>query len=314
MNPVQNLVCCAALSLPFALSVHADPVPKPGSFAYVLQADAFAKNKATTIQRLAATDRDWIVLDVNFSGNEAWTAADLDTIRHARPGRKMICYLSIGEAEDYRPYWQDKWVSNGQLTAAAPPWLAAENPDWPGNYKVKYWAPGWQKIMLHALDTAMVSGFDGVYLDIVDGFEYFEQDGNKFIDNRINPATGQSYRRDMVDWVKTFAAHARVIKPGALVVPQNGSQLLENKDYLATITAIGIEDLFTNGNRLQGKSESNYILGFLRYVTDEYKPVLLIEYATATDLRTRVKKQARLHGFTWLLTDRNLKTLGVSGF
>jgi len=190
--------------------------------------------------------------------------------------------------------------------------LVAENPDWEDNYKVKYWANGWQRIMLPVIDSVMAAGFDGVYLDIVDAFEFFEQDGDQFIDNRINPETGKTYRRDMVDWVKTIAAHVRKEDAGALVVPQNGPQLLVHQDFLATASAIGIEDLFTDGNRLQPKSSTRYSLGFLKKIKAVGKPVLLIEYATKADRKTLVKARARQLGFTWLLTDRELKTLGVS--
>lgn len=85
------------------------------------------------------------------------------------------------------------------------------------------------------MDEALARGFDGVYLDIVYGFETFEQDGRDFIVGRVNPETKQSYRRDMVDWVKTIAARARAKHPGALVVPQNGSELLTQADYFAVI-------------------------------------------------------------------------------
>jgi hypothetical protein len=43
--------------------------PAPASLAYVLQADSLAKSKAEAIAKLAACDRDWIVLDANFSSD-----------------------------------------------------------------------------------------------------------------------------------------------------------------------------------------------------------------------------------------------------
>ena len=56
--------------------------------------------------------------------------------------------------------------------------MAAENPDWPGNYKVKYWNEEWQGLIYKNQDSylnkIMAAGFDGVYLDIIDAFEYFE--------------------------------------------------------------------------------------------------------------------------------------------
>ena len=279
----------------------------PASFAYVLQADSLARSKAEAVQKLAASGRDWIVLDANFSGDESWTAANLATIRAGRTGRKVIAYLSIGEAEDYRAYWQGTWKTN------PPAFLLGENPEWKGNYCVKYWQAAWQQIILADVDKIMAVGFDGVYLDIVDGFETFEQDGNNSIDDRLNLETKQSYRSDMVDWVKAVAARARKTNPAALVIPQNGTQLLAHADFLGAVDAVGIEDLFTNGDKLQKAADTKYILDFLSRLAAAHKPVLDVEYPKRKELQAQVREQAASHGFVWIVTDRELKTLGESG-
>ena len=220
----------------------------------------------------------------------------------------MIAYLSIGEAEDYRAYWQRTWKTN------PPAFLLAQNPEWKGNYRVKYWQAAWQQIILADVDKIMASGFDGVYLDIVDGFETFEsEDGHNFMDNRLNTETKQSYRRDMVDWVKAVAARARKTNPAALVIPQNGTQLLTHADFLGTVDAIGVEDLFTNGDMLQKAADTKYILDFLSRLAAAHKPVLDVEYPRRKELQAQVREQAASHGFVWIVTDRELKTLGESG-
>ena len=287
----------------------------PESFAYVLQADSLAKSKAEAVNSLVACGRDWIVLDAHYSSDEPWTAADLAIIRAGRLGRKIIAYLSIGEAEDYRAYWNPKWDADhdGKPDAGAPDFLLAQNPEWKGNYRVKYWRTGWQQIILADVDKIIAAGFDGVYLDIVDGYETFEQDGKNVIDDRVNPETKQSYRRDMVDWVKSVAAHARKLNSSALVIPQNGTQLLAQADFLSTVDAIGIEDLFTNGDRLQKPSDIKYILESVAPLTAAHKPVLDVEYARRPERQTAVRNQAAQHGFVWIVTDRQLKTLGESG-
>ena len=295
------------------LAHFANAESSPASFAYILQADAFAKTKPAAVAQLKACDRDWIVLDAAFDGDTPWERADLDAIRSGKEGRKVVAYISIGEAEDYRPYWRPEWGSGGKLTAAAPAWLGIENPEWKGNFQVKYWNAEWQKIMLAAIEAAMARGFDGVYLDIVDGFETYEQDGEDFIDDRMNPETKQTYRRDMVDWVKAIAACARAKNPAALVIPQNGSQLVANADFVEAISAQGIEDLFTNGKKLQPASHTDEILGHLKKLAAAKKPVLLIEYPKKPDLQALSKKLAEENGLVWLVTDRQLKTLGTSG-
>lgn len=281
---------------------------EPSSFAYILQADAFAETKAEAVSKLSECGRDWIVLDASFDSDTAWNQADLRTMRANHPERKVLAYISIGEAEDYRSYWQEKWKGS-----AKPSWLLEENPAWKGNYRVAYWHPEWQSIILSVVDIAMEAGFDGIYLDIVDGFEGFEKDGARFIDDRLNPATKQSFRRDMVEWVKRVAERARSRNTSALVIPQNGSQLLAHADFVKMISGIGIEDLFTEGDRRQPDSHSEYVLEFLKALQETSKPVLVIEYPRREKSSTLAKDSNHRHGFTWLITDRELKTLGISG-
>ena len=109
-----------------------------------------------------------------FYEDEALSAADVAALQtKANGGRRLVlAYMSIGEAEDYRYYWQPGW------RAEAPSWLDAENPDFAGNYKVRYWDQAWQDVILNGPDAYLTritaAGFDGVYLDLIDAFEYYE--------------------------------------------------------------------------------------------------------------------------------------------
>ena len=285
-------------------------------FGYVLQAEGLDSSRAGVVRRLAECGRDWIILDVAFDGsdNGRWTASELNTIQEGKTGRKVLAYLSIGEAEDYRRYWKSEWDANrdGHPDAKAPAWLCDENPDWKGNYKVRYWDAAWQNLMLKEVDALVQVGFDGVYLDIVDGFEFFEWDADAkdWIDNRKNPDTGNTFREDMIQWVRRIAECARRIKPDFWVVPQNGVQLLESPAYRATLNAIGVEDLFTNGNRIRKPSDTEYVLGFLAKAKADHKPVWVIEYGTTSNAIQRSIAGANKNGFLLLVTDRELKTLG----
>src|SRR5574344_433303 len=155
------------------------------NFLYVLQNNYSAYSdqdqiitsctgKTEFLAALAATDYDIIVMDAYYSESEPFTAAEISSLKTKACGgtRLVISYMSIGEAEDYRWYWQNSWKTG------APSFLAQENPDWAGNYKVKYWDSDWQNIIYgndnSYLKKIIDAGFDGVYLDIVDAFEYFE--------------------------------------------------------------------------------------------------------------------------------------------
>lgn len=297
----------------------APPAFQPQSMAYVLQGDSLSKNRADAVKKLAASERDVVVIDYSHSGAKdgKWTAAEIDGIRKGKAGRKVVAYISIGEAEDYRDYWKKEWdpKKTGKPTAAAPGWLNQVNPEWKGNYKVRYWHKDWQQIILRYVDQIIAQGFNGIYLDIVDGFEFYEHDpkNKTWIDNRKNPETGNTYRQDMIKWVQTIADHARKTKPSFLIIPQNGSQLLADAGFLKTIDAIGIEDLFTDGKKKQPADHTQPVLASLKLIKQAGKPVLLIEYPTNAKLKQLAQDGAKQNGLVLLITDRQLKTLGVAG-
>jgi cysteinyl-tRNA synthetase len=292
------------------------PAFAPKSMAYVLQADKLATSREAAVQKLASSDRDLIVIDTAFSSEGDWTPAEIATIRAGKSGRRVVAYVSIGEAEDYRPYWQKSWDADndGKPDATAPKFLNAENPDWKGNYRVRYWQPAWQQIMLPAVDKVVAQGFDGIYLDIVDAFEFYEYDAatKDWLDDRPNPETGKTYRQDMIAWVATIAQRARAKHPGFLVIPQNASQLLAHADYREIISAIGVEDLFIAGKKLRTEKQSRFVVSFLEQLKPSGKPVLVIDYPTSESIHAAAFEAAAKQGFTLLLTDRQLTTLGES--
>lgn len=292
-------------------------VVAPQSFAYVLQADAAWKSRPRAVAALAECGRDWIVVDAAYTSEHdgRWRPEDLSTMRAGKPGRKVIAYLSIGEAEDYRAYWKKEWDADrdGRPDAGAPKFLLAENPDWEGNYRVRYWHDEWQTLMLDEIDRIAKQGFDGLYLDIVDAFETFEFDGRDWQDNRPNPETGRSYRQDMIAWVSRIGERLRLGNPQRILVAQNASQLVVDQAYRTVIDGVGLEDLFTNGNRRQKPAEIRSRLDDVALLINDRKPVLVIEYPKNVELQDEAIQKACEAKMVWLVTDRNLKTLGRSG-
>jgi hypothetical protein len=54
------------------------------------------------------------------------------------------------------------------------------------------------------------------------------------------------------------------------------------------------------------------ILGLLKLLASAKKPLLLIEYPKTPERQALSKKLAKENGLVWLVTDRQLKTLGES--
>ncbi|WP_049784619.1 endo alpha-1,4 polygalactosaminidase [Sediminispirochaeta smaragdinae] len=133
-------------------------------------------NTATFLSALQATNYDVLLIDLFFDGTEEseLSASEVAALRAKANGgsRIVLAYMSIGEAEHYRYYRKGSWNDN------KPVWLAGENSDLPGNYKVRYWSDDWKEIIYENdqsyLKKIIDAGFDGVYLDIIDAYEYFE--------------------------------------------------------------------------------------------------------------------------------------------
>jgi cysteinyl-tRNA synthetase len=144
------------------------------NFLYLLNPGAY-NTKSTFLDAIRGTGYDLVIMDLFYDGIEALLPAEVTSLKVKSGGgaRLIIAYMSIGEAEDYRYYWQEDWQPEN------PAWLAEENPDWAGNYKVRYWDKNWQDIIYGNNDSYLKkildAGFDGVYLDIIDAFEYFEE-------------------------------------------------------------------------------------------------------------------------------------------
>ncbi len=150
------------------------------NFLYLIAPDDNYSTKAEFLTALAATNYDAFIIDLFFM-EQTLSSADITSLKTKSNGgsRLVIAYMSIGEAEDYRYYWQTAWEKK------PPSWMAGENPNWPGNYKVRYWDSGWQAV-IYGNDSSYLkkiidAGFDGVYLDIIDAFEYFQNAGKWWV-------------------------------------------------------------------------------------------------------------------------------------
>jgi cysteinyl-tRNA synthetase len=254
---------------------------------------------------IAASGFDLAIVDYSADGTQAG-AFDRAAVRRMQRkpdgGRRLVlAYLSIGEAETYRYYWRRSWAEN------PPPWLGEENPDWPGNYKVRFWHDGWQRILLGDerayLDRILAAGFDGVYLDVVDAYWFFQVQGRK------------TAADEMIDLVMRIAAYARGARPGFLIVPQNAEDLLAQPRYRGVIDAIAKEDLWYG---LAGPDTRNdpdtvaWTTKHLAMARDDGKAVLVVEYPETRKTVADVYARARRQGYTPYASVRALDRMVIN--
>jgi cysteinyl-tRNA synthetase len=207
-----------------------------------------------------------------------YTAAELETMRGAND-KLVVSYISVGEAEDYRSYWKAAWDKN------PPSFLSASNPEWPDNFKVKYWNAEWQKIIFAYVDKIVKAGFNGLYLDIIDAFQYWEE---------VAPNTGINYRKEMAAFVAAIRDRAEATLAAIsdedrtfVLIGQNGEELAASATYLAAVDGIAKEDLrfyYPNGRESSFKPVPNgWFEGSKEYIDKALAKgveVFAVEYMT----------------------------------
>lgn len=139
------------------------------NFLYLLNPEKF-KNLGEYFKALEKTDFDLLIIEPHLNG-KILDKSQIKKLKTRKNGTKrlVIGYLSLGEGEDYRKYWEKNWEKE------KPHWIMEKNPDWAGSYRVKYWDPEWKKIVKEYQESLKEIGLDGYYLDTLDTYYYFEK-------------------------------------------------------------------------------------------------------------------------------------------
>lgn len=247
------------------------------------------------LQEIEESGYQLLVIDYSEDGtdDEEYTSEEIDKVKSGRSARKVISYISIGEAEDYRYYFQDSWENN------PPEWLDGENPDWEGNYKVKYWHNEWQQIIFEYLDKIIQAGFDGAYLDIIDAYEHYQSSVTNSDDL-------------MVEFVQNIADHTRSQNEQFMIIPQNGEELLKRQEYRQIVDAIAREEVYVIAtDEKRDESETKDIETTLDLMIQDDKPVFVVDYAEDEELIEYAQENAEEKGYISFVTVVDLDQLGI---
>ena len=142
------------------------------NFLYVIDSEPFG-SPAGFVAAVQATNYDILIMDP-FHDGTAFTADQIAAIHTKANGgtRLVIAYVNVGAAENWRYYWDNQWETGD------PEWIDEEYEGYPDEHWVRYWDSEWKDIVF-GNDTSYVkrvldAGFDGVYLDNILAFEFFE--------------------------------------------------------------------------------------------------------------------------------------------
>ncbi|MGB2799477.1 MAG: endo alpha-1,4 polygalactosaminidase [Dehalococcoidia bacterium] len=251
---------------------------------------------------LEPTRTDWSSDDRDFDTKEMVSQLRDSKARDGVHRKLIIAYIDIGEAENWRWYWSwsEEWQPGEPRPADWPDYILAHDPDgWEGCFPVAYWDEEWKDIVIHGrnqvgspyrdynsiIDEVIKDGFDGIYLDWVEGFE-----------NDVVIAEAQRQGKDsaveMIEFIKEMRDYATLRNPDFVIIQQNAAALCEgHSELFSVIDAISQEAIWYDGyafddwNAPDGYDIANdlslteYYLEYLDQYLESGIPVFNCEYA-----------------------------------
>jgi len=135
----------------------------------MVRGDRFG-TRSEWVTALTKVNFDAILIDVVHRGSDPLVKADIAAVKFKALGapRLALADLPIGKAYDWRWYWQKGWE------AGNPPYLFAPIAEEPGSFVADLGDPAWKEILGKYLKGIMDLGFDGVVLDDLDTYLWFE--------------------------------------------------------------------------------------------------------------------------------------------
>ena len=301
--PVMSLRCLLASLLCLMTSELAAMEPSNKALANVRTWAYQLKDiSPAKLEKIAASPFDMVIIDSSqFPDGKReirLTREQVAKLKVKPDGsrRLVIAYFSAGECENFRSYWKPEW------NRRPPPWVYKADPQWKGDFIVRYWDPAWQRIVYGSpdalIDRILDAGFDGLSIDRVDAYYYF--------------GDTQERRAQMIDFVKGMTSYIRAKKPDAVVLAQNAEELLVRPDYVAAIDGIAKEDLMFGMKHkevLNPQANIDFSTNLLVKARDAGKTIFVIEYLKNRGNIAQVRRSMKDLGFVHYVGERNLYEL-----
>lgn len=231
---------------------------------------------------LAIPGKDLLILDADSIG---------PLTQEEKKGRICLAYLSLGEAESYRWFWDE---------IKDEPWIGGENPHWPGAHLIDVRAEAWQSLLIKRVARRHLErGYDGFLLDTLDT-----------ADTLMNhePLLYEGVHSAMV----TIVRRLREAYPHAILVANGGLSMIRGTaPYLDGVLYEGIYstyDFTTKTYRRRTDAERTWIQERLSRVIPYELPILALEYVDPShpEEAASIEAMARAAGFPPYLTQIDL--------
>ncbi|MEO5335550.1 MAG: hypothetical protein H7841_01465 [Magnetospirillum sp. WYHS-4] len=123
--------------------------------------------------KMHETNYDLLIVPV-FHGRTPLSRQAVETLRYKKLGSRRLVFaqVNIGMAAAYDYFWKPEWKEG------APSFVSASVTGNPDLHWIEYWKPEWQKIVSGDPNSyiygVIAQGFDGIVLDGLDTYQFFE--------------------------------------------------------------------------------------------------------------------------------------------
>lgn len=205
---------------------------------------------------------------------------------------KIFAYLSIGEAEPYRAYFNK----------IRKEWIIGENKFW-NSYIVDLRAQEYQDLLLEIMEEIGKKGYDGLFLDTFDSYQM-----------ALDQREWESYELAEINLIR----RAKAAYPHLMLIPNRSFEILEHiRDYINGFLFEGLFskiDFETDSYVPVSEEERKWLLAKLEPARSVDIPIVVVDYVSLSD-REKVSeliRRIRSFGFIPYISEKELNVIGVS--
>ncbi|OWA53901.1 hypothetical protein BV898_18320 [Hypsibius exemplaris] len=195
-------------------------------------------------------------------------------------GKTVFAYLSVGEAETVRPYWQDSW------RVGAPSFLSRQDEKYANGIIVEFWRPEWQAAVMHYMSSNILPfGYSGILMDYLGKYQEFLT---------VRPTAAE----DMINLAAALANMARISNPAMLIVTQDALELYPiSEQYRMMVDGVSAEDVYFQDGKVRRSGETKSKVELLKRAALDKKVVLVEEYVEKNRSVCEFYKKCAMDGF-----------------
>ena len=256
---------------------------------------------------IAASPYDLVIVEARPLAPGASDLSDAEVASLMSQGKVISGYVSLGQTDESRPYWDAVWTDptglpvgegdTGPLQPGAPDWILEVADSWPARI-VDTGSADWRAIVIAQVEDMAARGFGAVFLDNI--LTYYELAAQR---GELGTAQSQHYAQEMMQLVIDVAAAARAINPGFAIIANGGPYIIGDAgafgtqlavDYLDAVDAIMAESFF---GLLNGLRDDTTLDVYESFWAAQGIDVLALEYSTDPEAIAAFAAEAEARGF-----------------